>query len=420
MISKRKPAYIWTREHSPERLFNLARIRLSWSLLFDEKEVGHYQPIQYLPSQSSSNHSTNFDVLLNGEKTEINLKLFTTREWFIREVYKKAHEITRLRYPDYDAHHFIDGDRVGERRIVFHSERHALSRSHLRKALFHVTQYSKPRITVTEFCHKILRTSNNQSKPQIDYIVVLDVEEINHEIKRKVEEEIKTNNFPVLSETPLNFSWDEIQRNFTELSEPELVYLNWAEADQPLSDTDKALFKAVETLDIKRIRQALINGANLNKFYSEDSILNCVISAWDSYIYYPKHRNESSISLSNVKEIMQLLLSEGAHPDLHYPDGTNALTETALTQQPELAELLLEYGADASISLFTDMGMGDSPSAWFFAETDGFNIDVELGAREVFYAMVRHRSTPAFTQQQEDRQRLDSVLPDKERSWWKP
>lgn len=108
------------------------------------KKIGHYQPIQYLP-QSLGTNKDNFDIIINGEKTGINLKVFTTREWFIREVYNRAYELTQIPYPDYDAHHFIEGDRVGERRIVFHTERHSLSRSHLRYALVDVIQNSKPR-----------------------------------------------------------------------------------------------------------------------------------------------------------------------------------------------------------------------------------------------------------------------------------
>lgn len=418
MINKRKRAYIWTREHSPERLFSLQKIRSSWSTLFDEKEFGHYQPIQYLPHSIGRNRH-HFNIIINGDKTEIYLKVFTTKEWFIREVYNKATKLTRIRYPDYDDHHFIDGDRVGERRIIFHSERHGLSRSHLRYALFDITEKSKPTITVTEFCHKTVRESNSQSKSQIDYIVVLNVDEINHEIMCKVKEWIETNNFPTLSEVPLNFSWDEIQSHFTELSEPELVYLNWSKAEQRLSDHDRTLFEAVDQLDINKVDQALKEGANPNRFYSEESILSCLISAWDNYVSFPQHHTDTSISLSNVKEIMHLLLDSGAHPDLHHPDGTNALTDTALAQQSELAEILLESGADSSICLYVDMGMASEPSAWDFAQTDGFNIEVELSAREVFYAMVRHRSTPAFTQEAEDRYRRDSMLPDKERSWWK-
>lgn len=155
---------------------------------------------------------------------------------------------------------------------------------------------------------------------------------------------IKTNNFPTLSKIPLNFSWDEIESNFTELSEPELVFLNCNAAQPLLSDSDKVLCKAVDKLDINMIRQALIVGANLNHFYYEDSILSSVISAWYNYISFPEHFNKMSISLNNVQEMMLLLLNEGAHPDLHHPEGTNALTAAVVTQQPELAELLLEYG----------------------------------------------------------------------------
>lgn len=420
MLRERKAAYIWTREHSPERLLSLDRMQRSWSVLFGEKEFGHYQPIQYLPFKHMNNSKTDFDAVLNGESTRVHLKVFTTREWFIREVYNKAHELTRARYPDYDAHHFVDGDRIGERRIVFHSERHALSRTHLRTALREIIKESEPQIKVNEFCYSTPHISSGMSEPALDYVVVRHLDEIDHNVIAQVADEIKTDGQPVLSDISVHFSWDDIESHFTELSEPELVYLNWEEAKPSLSKVDTTLIKAACNLDIDGIRQALADGANPNAIDYDDTVLSSVIIAWSNYASFPPPSKKTNlISLSDVKEIMRLLLDAGAHPDWYCPDGINALTESALEQQPELAELLLEYGADAAINLSVDMGIGAYPSAWNFAVIDGFNIDQELGAREVFYAMVRHRSSPSFTQLQEDTDRLDAILPDEQRSWRK-
>lgn len=420
MIRERKAAYIWTREHSPERLLNLDRMQRSWSVLFGEKEVGHYQPIQYLPSKHMNNSETDFDAVLDGKSTRVHLKVFTTREWFIRKVYNKAHELTRARYPDYDAHHFVDGDRIGERRIVFHSERHALSRYHLSTVLWQIISKSDPQIKVNEFWYSDPHTSGSMSEPALEYVVVRHMDEIDHTVITQIADEIKTYGQPVLSDISVHFSWDDIKSYFTELSEPELVYLNWEEAKPSLSKVDTALIKAACNLDIDGIRHALADGANPNAIEGEDTVLGSVIIAWSNYVSFPPPSKKTNlISLDEVKEIMRLLLDAGTHPDWYCPEGINALTETALEQQPELAELLLEYGANAAINLSVDMGMGAYPSAWNFAAIDGFNLEQELGAREVFYAMVRYRSTPSFTQFQEDKDRLDATLPDEQRSWRK-
>lgn len=420
MIREKKAAYIWTREHSPERLLSLDRIQRSWSILFGEKEVGHYQPIQYLPFKHMINSKTDFDVVLNGESKRVHLKVFTTREWFIREVYNKAHELTRVRYPDYDAHHFVDGDRIGERRIEFHSERHALSRYHLSTALWQIINKSEPQIKVNEFYYSVPHTLSSISGPALDYIVVRHLDDIDHNAIAQIADEIKTYGQPLLSDISVHFSWDDIKSHFTELSEPELVYLNWEEAKPSLSNVDIALIKATRNLDIDGIRKALTDGANPNAIDYEDTVLGSVIIAWSNYASFPPPSKKMNlISLSDVKEIMRLLLDAGAHPDWYCPEGTNSLTETALEQQPELADLLLKYGADAAINCSVDNGIGAYPSAWSFAVIDGFNIDQELGAREVFYAMASHRSTPSFTQLQEDKDRLDATLPDEQRSWRK-
>lgn len=148
----------------------------------------------------------------------------------------------------------------------------------------------------------------------------------------------------------------------------------------------------------------------------EETILNRIISACGNEVYNPKrvenpdYSNPSGISIGDVKDIIKLLLDFGAHPDFFCPNGVTPLTDIVLIQESELAELLLEYGADAAIDCYAE----NTPSAWNYAEFDGFNVYRELGAREVFYAMVRHRSTPAFTQQLEDKNRQDAFLPDEQ------
>ena len=425
MIKKRKAAYIWTREHSPRRLQSLEKIRKSWAILFNEEEFGHYQPIQYLPLKHMNNSKIEFDTVLNGKSTRINLKVFTTREWFIREVYNKANELTRLRYPDYDSHYFIDGDRIGERRIKFHSERHALSRYHLISALLWVINNYEPKIKVNESQDSKLYISKDKSKPVLNYLVIRHLDEIDHNIISQIASEIKTYGHPILSDTFVDFSWDDIKNSFTELSEPELVYLNWEKAKPSFSEADIALINAASNLNINAVQQALADGANPNTMDGENTILSSVITAWKDYVSSNSslekvtcHKKNNLISFDQVKELMRLLLDAGANPDWYSPRGVNPLTEAALLHQSELAGLLLEYDADAAINCFIDNGI-TYPSAWDYVVTDGFVVDESREARELFYEMVRHRSTPFFSQLKEDHAQLDATLSDEKRSWWK-
>jgi hypothetical protein len=441
MASDLKQAYIWTREHSPDRLRQLDATAYIWEeLFFEPKNRGHYQPIQFaLKSRSGWMAHEKFEATLDGKAVEVHLQVVSARVWFLRELYLRACTLTRERYPDFDAHHFVDGDRVGERRIVFHSERHALSRNHLWTTLWWLDREEAPKITETWFQEPCSswgdpasvidenRSFNNCIDPaHVRYVVVRDVDEVDASIMAQVVASIREHGKPEVSTRSLSFDFDTFRDDFIELSEPELVFLNWADARKPLRESDKALLKAAEKVDFAAIRQALAEGADPNITDGEDPVLGIVITGWRDHLatceaddedlaYLGGKRPTRKIPLVEVLDALKLLLNAGAHPDRFDPDGLPAIVTAALVQIPEIAALLLEYGADPSISPFWDDGLGMYPAAWGYA-TDGFSLN-EAGAREVYYTMVRCRSSTMFEQATEDQDRLDAELPDNRRSW---
>jgi hypothetical protein len=437
-----KQAYIWTREHSPDRLRQLDAAARVWEdLFFAPKDREHYQPIQYaLKLHSGWTAFEKFKATLDGNEIEVHLQVITARAWFVRELYRRACALTRERYPDYDAHHFVDGERIGERRVVFHSERHALSRYHLWTALWRLAREKPPEITETWFREPCTAWGNplsiitedrcfdNTMDPaHVRYVVVLNVEKVDNSIAKQVMDSIRAQGQPDVSTSILHFDFADFCDDFIELSEPELVFLNWADARRPLRDCDKALLKGAENADFATMRQALADGADPNTTDGEDPILGIVIRAWQEHLsvceadekdlpYYGGTRPERKISLDEVLDMLECLLDAGAHPDRFDPDGVPAIVTAVLAQEPGIAGLLIDHGADPSVSPHWDEGLGMCPSAWDYAVTDGFSLN-EAGAREVYYAMIRHRSSTMFDQRTEDQDRLDAKLPDEARSW---
>ncbi|MDR2689743.1 MAG: hypothetical protein LBB76_08315 [Azoarcus sp.] len=437
-----KSAYIWTREHSPDRLRQLDAAARVWEdLFFEPKDRGHYQPIQYaLKPHSGWTAFEKSKATLDGNEVEVHLQVITARAWFVRELYRSACALTRERYPDYDARHFVDGERIGERRIVFHSERHALSRNHLWTALWHLARENPPAIAETWFYEPCTawgnplslitedrRFDNTMNPAHIRYVVVLDVEKANDSIAKQGMASIRARGQPDVSTKPLHFDFADFHDDFIELSEPELVFLNRADARRPLRDCDKALLKGAESVDFAAMRQALADGADPNITDGEDPILGIVIRAWQEHLsacnanekdlpYYGGTRPERKIPLNEVLDMLKCLLDAGAHPDRFDPEGLPAIVTATLAQEPEIAGLLIEHGADPSISPHWDEGLGMYPSAWDYAVTDGFSLN-EADAREVYYTMIRHRSSPLFKQRAEDQDRLAAELPDEARSW---
>ncbi len=147
-----KQAYVLTREISRKRLRMLDDLRSTWKNLFGEPgKRGHYARHQWVTDDVRALCAVEkFDGVVDGRPVTIHLHRVPTREWYARELYRRALARTRARYPDFDAHHFVDGDRIGERRIVFASERHALSGHHLWTSLWLTAEEDNP--LVSSFC----------------------------------------------------------------------------------------------------------------------------------------------------------------------------------------------------------------------------------------------------------------------------
>ena len=440
-----KPAYNWTRELSPERLRCLDNVKRSWKNLFGEPDDrGHYARIQWAGGRTwGGQRNKEFQASIDGKQVKVHLCVVTAREWFVREAYNRALVLTRERYPDFEAHHFIDGDRVGERRIVFTSDTTALSSSFLWHQIWHVIEEQRLQVNETwrsETCNWLGWTANQicTAEPSyqikdghLSFTVVLALDEIDNNILHRIENEICARGYPDVSDVKLAFGWKDVCEGFVELSDPELVALNWADARPVPTLTDLALSEAARRLDVVGIRKALEEGASPNATDKYgNNMLSTVVVAWGDHLnhlickdsdlsFYGGARPERKIPVEEVNEMLMVLLDAGAHPNYFDYDKTPALVDAVLSQKPEIVRLLLERGADPTICPYWDEGPDMTPSAWFYASTDGFALDEE-GARDCYYEMIKNHPAPWGTQQRNEQDRKESELPDCLRSWYQP
>jgi hypothetical protein len=421
----KKSAYVWTREHAPERLCLLDDVRDTWTDLFGERgDCGHYASIQYCAGKNPNwqRFEDIEDAKINGRRVKAFLHVISARDWYARELYLRSLAKTRARYPDFDAHRFVDGDRLGERRIEFLNERHALSFSHLYCSLTDTYREENPVIYETCFfapcgsygARSDIRWGSDPDPNCMQVTLILNTRNVFNADLSDVIADLKEGRVPSFPPEPVVFSPDDIWENMVELSDPELVLLNWKDALAPLSEVDEALWKAALALDVKGVEQALAAGANVNSLQEgRSNLVSEIIKQWreycnpDSEIQFPEHWINHDQLLSMIKS----LLDAGTHPDLTDFDSfvTTAMSSAVLCQDREIAAMLLDYGADPAIHpSWSQKPCFDDPEAWDYALTDGFCLD-EKGVREVYYEMIKRRSSPLFEQSEEDRDRLEAM-----------
>lgn len=437
-----KQAYVVTREISSKRLRMLNNLQSTWENLFGElRKRGHYARHQWVTDDVHALCAAEkFDGVVDGRPVTVHLHRITTRQWYARELYLRALARTRARYPDFDAHHFVNGDRIGERRIVFASERHALSGNYLWTSLWLTAEEDNP--LVSSFCMiepcgswgspagALSRLEPAVDPSHVRVAVVVDDGAADCGVVAGVITDLKAGRTPKIERRPVEHSFKDIVDGFMEISDPELVLLNWEDAVPALSPADEDLWKAANALDMVGVEQALAAGADVNQMrLSEDSVLASAIEHWGWYqsdisdadlVQNAMRRPAHRVNEEEFLGLLRRLLDAGAHPDLFTPGQVPAIVNAALGQRPSVTAMLLDYGADPSIHAYWDEGLSSWPSAWDYAYSDGFHIDYDEGAREVFYELIKRRSSPLYTQQAEEDKRKDAWLAPAEREWQPP
>lgn len=432
--AQKKSAYIWMREFTHERLEKIEQLQWVWEKLFQEPgDRGHYTRYQWLGAgRGGIQTGQRFSASIDGQACDIHLVMVTTKDWFAKALYNRALELTRNRYPHFDDHVFLDGSRIGERVIEFSSEEHDLAWAQLWTALWVIIKEQNPSVTETitiEHCSSwgypmavaATRKYGSQLAPDHRLVtVVRNLEKITQDDYDAVRATLVGGHLPILDNTSVTFNFDEVRDGFIELSSPELVVLNWADARTPIQECDLALAEAVTKLDMAGIKQAISQGANVNQLdESGDPLLSNLLEAWFDHnhsfnaedkdlAWYGGIRPDRELSEGELRDVAKYLLDHGAHPDLHAPNESPALVRAAINNSYTMVELLLSYGANAAIDWASDSYPGDWPQAWDSPYFDAFH-EHDAEARRVYDLLMLNRPSPIYDQVIEEKHRAEAL-----------
>lgn len=431
--AQKKPAYIWMREFTHERLDKVEQLQWVWEKLFHEPgDRGHYSRYQWLGAGRRSIFTGHFPGSIDGQKCEVHLNLISTKDWYARELYKQALHRANLRYPHSDDHVFSDGARIGERVLEFTSEEHELAWAHLWTSLWLIIKEQNPSVTETitiEPCSswgypmaiaEVRRFGNQLATDHKLVTVVRHLDTITQDDFDVVRASLADGRLPVLDETPVTFSFDELRDGFIELSSSDLVALNWADARVPVQECDLALAEAVSKLDRAGMRQAISLGANVNHLdESGDPLLSNLLEAWFDHnhsfnasekdlAWYGGIRPDREMSENELRDMAKMLLDNGAHPDIHAPNESPALVMAAINNCYAMVELLLSYGANAAIDWASDSYPGEWPQAWDSPYFHAFH-EHNAEAKRVYDLLMLKRPSPLYDQKKEEKDRAEAL-----------
>ena len=422
MIQSKTQAFIWTREFTQERLQVIRRLERKWKMLFHEPaNSGHYVPYQWLGVEDSEIHyyGEHFSIIIDGEECHVRLKIITAKEWFAKKVYERALAKIRERYPNFDSHHFIDGVRTGERILEFLSEEWDLAKKYFWTALWVTIKDEAPTVSETiiiEPCSSwgypaavaATKSFDKEIAPRHKLITVIrNVDKATKEDCEVIAEQLKSGSPVILDETPVTFSFEDIRDGFTELSSPELVVLNWMDAKPTFSDVDNELYAAVCKLNKVGIEQAIAKGANVNTFHDYNtSMISALFENWrdhrehchahdDELDWHGGPRPEREILEPEIIEIIECLLANGMHPDLHGPECSTGIIDATLGCYVGITDFLLKRGANAAIEYTWDASRSEWTQAWETVSYDAFN-ENDKDARAIYDLLLINRPSPIY------------------------
>jgi hypothetical protein len=283
---------------------------------------------------------------------------------YAMKLYVQALRDLRAHYPDFNQHQFINGDRLGERRIVFPANLDQAAICWLRCRIWQLHEHSD--LVVSEsFAWREAR-QQIVGRLTIEFDLALDREVTDKTTWEEVSAVIKEGRpFPVSTQARKH-DCGLVNEMLADVSLPELVLLNWNEARRPLSAADESLLKSVEEFDIPGIQHALHEGADPNCIDThDDTPLVNLIDRWGHMgdIEYMKAQGQDISRYPSVEkliEVINLLVHHGADVRMSAPDACNALSSACLVADARVVQCLLNHGGDPNIECYMD----EYPSSW--------------------------------------------------------
>jgi hypothetical protein len=344
----------------------------------------------------------------------------TTREWFAKRVMSRALASARRRYPGWEQHRFVEGPRIGERRLVFESASAGLVDGHMEVAIRHYADRESANVhAFWAYRHttpgswqrhdpEALRVVTKRPPDNRVLLIVIDALEPTRDAVREAVTAWRTGVLPKRARSVHRFGFEDIADRLEWLTWPERVLLNWEPiACAELGDSEIALLEAASVLDVDAMEEALSGGANPNATHPEhgsalSAAINSEVDENDEQECIEP--DDSATNRSERNRAIELLLRRGAHPDLHTPFNSPVLRDALARRDLDVVRKLLAHGADASI-IETSIGAPTDPVVWDMALEILDRTHPEV--RAVLRLLLDRRDSPLFTRTEENALKAD-------------
>lgn len=279
----------------------------------------------------------------------INLSVLSLADLYTETLYSQALRALAERMPDYASVAFEDGDRTGERRIVFTQENSEQASAWLVGHMYALAELPNFGVRPTVRVRKELCKEFNREEWHIQ--LFLNEPEITRPLVQQAVENLQAGRpLDPDDRTERRFPWQELRGRLVSLTHPELVYLNWKEARKPAGSLEERLWYAINVPDAQEIKRALEAGADPNLLNERGSSPLCALiedygNLWINAIDQEEGKDISHYpSIDQLLELTDCFVAHGAEVNLAGPEQRSAVLEAACNADVRLLERLLEFG----------------------------------------------------------------------------
>lgn len=418
--AERPPAIRWLRAYTPAQICLCGEVISTWhELMRESADSGHAYPLQV------RGRHRRFQVVA-GEQEEKPIRYHVVARTLLTDytlqVYRQALQKVGARYPGWNAHRFVSGPLVGERRIEWLDRAFPFAWSKFESYIWRIIDkggYVARESVTVDACDARGRLPG---EPQTDDCwadgfeyrlirICVDAEELTEELEREWTERLKAGQLPSVGGAEKAFTYKQVVDNLVVVSDAEIALINRADAREPLTDADRALFLACGSLDEAGIEAAIRQGANCNVINEHEEtplFVFVMANGFNRYALYENERGDQMTYLGGPPvplgerdelRILNLLLRHGAHPDLTGLEELTPLAQAAVMRCPHIVRALCEAGADTGVHSLSDRCFGGWPDAWGYAVTDA---DLYGGAYHQVVAELERKLVTPYDEDEPD------------------
>ena len=314
----------------------------------------HYEPVLLDPGGSIW-HSEQREVLGSSgcyHDRPFSTFDFRSARWrFVEEIYRRALESTRARFPLLEEIRW--SDLLPNWREIILPDCFAEAAEFMATEMERLTRSGG--ITIETGCSLLVsppdRWKSNE-KDRTTLLMILDVEQITDQITKPIWSK-STNDYDFHApRKAVAFEWEEIAGFLYRPTPRQIELINNKEAKPPVQPLDLEMIDRVSHLDIDGALRLVDQGANINAADSGDetALTTLAETSATDWIPFGEDYEARCAAVPELKPseriaMMRRLIEAGADVNLFFYDGVDVLVRSTLHAEPEAVQFLLEEGA---------------------------------------------------------------------------